>query len=97
MPEVIPIGEVVKLMDRGVITLPSKYRKALNIEEGELLNIFPWEGLLIVAPVSLKTKIKVKREIKDADWTTDRPLEYMKKVRYNPLEKLWAKRLREGW
>ena len=92
----MPMGELVKLMDRGVITLPSKYRKKLNMRKGEILNIFDWEGIIIVAPVDISPQ-NANRIADKPDWSTDSPSEYLKKARYNKLEKLWAKRARENW
>lgn len=92
----MPIGEIVKLMERGTITLPAKYRKELDLSEGEFLNVFVWKDFLVVVPIEMKPKDK-KGLTKPADWTEDTPEEYMKKVRYNPLEELWARRLREEW
>ncbi|OGD54844.1 hypothetical protein A3J78_00825 [Candidatus Beckwithbacteria bacterium RBG_13_35_6] len=97
MVQAMPTGEIVKLMDRGTITLPSKLRKKLNLKEGEYLNVFPWSGLLVVAPIDITAKITAKKQSLSADWNTDTPAEYLKKARYNSLEKLWAKRVKEGW
>ncbi|KKR72663.1 MAG: hypothetical protein UU81_C0010G0008 [Microgenomates group bacterium GW2011_GWC1_41_8] len=97
MKTTMPVGELVKLMDRGVITVPTKYRKKLNLKKGELLNIFDWEGLLIVSPVDITPQTMPYRIADKPDWTKDSPSQYLKKVRYNKLEKLWAKRTQEGW
>lgn len=45
----------------------------------------------MMVPVEFKFKIRVK---KAADWLKDIPEDYMAKVRYNPLEELWAKMAR---
>lgn len=45
---------------------------------------------MVIVPVKLKPKISgTKKE--PADWTKDSPQEYLRKVRYNPLEQLWTK------
>lgn len=92
----MPKGEVVKLMTRGTITLPTNLRKKLNLQPGELLNAFFWKGLVVIAPFEMLSKTVAKEDI-SADWIKDTPGEYLKKVRYNPLEALWAKRVREKW
>lgn len=96
MVATMPVGEIVKLMERGTITLPAKYRKELDLNEGEFLNVFTWKGFLVVVPIEMKPKSK-KWLTEPADWTKDSPGDYMKKVRYNPLEELWAMRLRKAW
>ena len=96
MVATMPVGEIVKLMERGTITLPAKYRKELSLSEGEFLNVFAWKGFLVVVPIEMKPKSK-KWLTESVDWVKDTPKDYMKKVRYNPLEELWAMRLREAW
>ena len=97
MTQAMPVGEIVKLMERGTITLPAKFRKKLGVEKGEFLNVFSWQDLIIVSPIKITPKSVSKRQSLAADWNKDKPAEYLKKVRYNPLEKLWAKRIREDW
>lgn len=92
--QAMPIGEIIKLMERGQVTIPIKYRKRLGITPDTPLNIFEWRGMVVIVPVELEPKtLEMKR--KPADWTKDTPQEYLKKARYNPLEKLWAKMARE--
>ena len=88
----IPVGEIVKIMDRGAITLPAKYRKKLDLKKGEIVNVIPVEpdGLFIV-PVDVVPK---KRK---ADWGKDSVGEYMDKVRYNIFEKIRANEARKAW
>lgn len=96
MPEHIPVGEIVKPMERGQVTIPVKLRNKLKITPETPLNIFVWRGMIIVVPVEFKFKtIGIKR--KPADWKKNSASEYLDKVRYNPLEELWAKMARKGW
>ena len=91
--EGLPVGEIVNLMERGQITIPVEYREKLGLTTETPLNVFEWRGMVVVVPVRLEPKIfGVERE--SADWTKDTPQEYLKKVRYNPLEELWAKMAR---
>lgn len=85
----IPIGEIVNLMERGQITIPARYREELGLTTDTPLNVFEWRGMVVVVPVRLEPKLfGVERE--PADWTKDTPEEYLRKVRYNPLEELWV-------
>lgn len=88
--QTIPIGEIVKLMERGQVTIPAKYRKKLGLTSDTPLNVFEWRGMVVIAPVELEAKI-LEAGSKPADWIKDTPQEYLKKVRYNPLEELWVK------
>lgn len=90
----MPTGEIVKMMERGQVTIPAKYRRKLDLTPETPLNVFEWRGMVIVVPVDLEPKVS---EVNDAppDWTEDTPEEYLKKVRYTPLEELWAKMAKE--
>lgn len=92
--QTMPIGEIVKLMERGQITIPAKYRKKLGLSSETPLNVFEWRGIVVIVPVELKGK-PFEKESKSADWIKDTPQEYLRKVRYNPLEELWAIMARE--
>lgn len=92
--QTMPTGELVKLMERGQITIPAKYRKKLGLTPETPLNVFEWRGMVVIVPVELEPK-SLKVERKSADWTKDAPQEYLRKVRYNPLEELWAQMARE--
>lgn len=93
-PQALPVGEIVKLMERGQVTIPAKYRKKLGLTPETSLSVFEWRGMVVIVPVKLEPKISgVKKTA--ADWTKDAPQEYLKKVRYNPLEELWVKMARE--
>lgn len=93
-PQALPVGEIVKLMERGQVTIPAKYRKRLGLTPETILNVFEWRGMVVIVPVKLEPKISERKKT-PADWTRDSPQEYLKKVRYNPLEELWAKIARE--
>lgn len=88
----IPVGELVKIMDRGAVTIPAKYRKKLGLKKGEVVNVIPVEpdGLFII-PVDVVPK---KR---NADWSKDTVEEYMNKVRYNIVEKIRTSQARNAW
>ena len=92
--QTMPIGEIVKLMKRGQVTIPAKYRKKLGLTRDIPLNILEWRGMLVIVPVEFKSKI-FELENEPADWDKDTPQEYLGKVRYNPLEELWAKMARQ--
>lgn len=90
----MPIGEIVKLMERGQVTIPAKYRKKLGLTRNIPLNVFEWRGMVVMIPVEFKAKnLKLKTEL--ADWVKDSPQRYLQKVRYNPLEELWARMARQ--
>ncbi len=92
--EGVPVGEIVNLMERGQITIPVEYREKLDLTTETPLNVFEWRGMVVVVPVKLEPRIfGMKRE--PADWTKDTPEEYLRKVRYNPLEELWARMARD--
>lgn len=93
-PQALPVGEIVKLMERGQVTIPAKYRKRLGLTPETTLNVFEWRGMVVIVPVKLEPKISGVKKT-PADWTRDSPQEYLKKVRYNPLEELWVKMARE--
>jgi AbrB family looped-hinge helix DNA binding protein len=92
MMQILPVGEIVKIMGRGAITLPAQYRRKLGLKTGEVVNVLPVgdDGLLVL-PVSVVPK---KR---DADWTRDSVDEFMKKVRYNLVERLRTDIARRAW
>lgn len=92
--QAMPIGEIVKLMERGQVTIPAKYRRTLNLKPETPLNVFAWRGMVIVVPVKFEPKT-AEEEREPADLTRDAPQEYLKKVRYNPLEELWAQMARK--
>lgn len=90
----MPVGEIVNLMERGQVTIPVRYREQLGLTTETPLNVFEWRGMVVVVPVRFEPKIfGIKRE--SADWIKDTPEEYLEKVRYNPLEELWARVARE--
>lgn len=92
--QTMPVGEIIKLMERGQVTIPAKYRKKLGLTPDTPLNVFEWRGMVVIVPVEFEPKtLEVER--KPADWTKDTPQEYLRKVRYNPLEELWVKMARE--
>lgn len=92
--QTMPTGEVVRMMERGQVTIPAKYRRKLGLTPETPLNVFAWRGMVIVVPVELEPKVP---EVGEAapDWIEDTPQEYLRKVRYNPLEELWAKMAKE--
>lgn len=92
--QAMPTGKVIKLMERGQVTIPAKYRRRLNLKPEALLNVFVWRGMVIAVPVELEPKT-TEIEGEPADWNKDNPQEYLKKVRYTPLEELWTKMARE--
>jgi len=87
-----PIGELVKVMDRGTVTLPSKFRKKLGLNKGQVVNVIQvgQEGLFIM-PVDVSPKKRV------ADWTEDTISEYMNKVRYTLANQLRSEQARRAW
>lgn len=87
----MPTGSIVNPMERGQVTIPAGLRKKLEITPDTPLNIFEWRGMIVMVPVEFKFKVKKRVS---ADWSEDRPEEYLAKVRYNPLEELWAKMAR---
>ena len=87
MTQSIPVGKIVKPMERGQVTIPATLRRKLEITPNTPLNVFEWRGMIIMVPVEFKFKIGKRAA---ADWLKDTPEEYMAKVRYNPLEELWA-------
>lgn len=91
--QTMPVGEIVKLMERGQITIPSKYRENLGLTPATSLNVFEWRGMVVVVPVKLEPKVSAPKK-EPADWTRDSPKEYLNKVRYNALETLWAQMAR---
>lgn len=96
MPKITSTGEIVKPMERGQVTIPVKLRDKLNITPETSLNIFEWRGMIVIVPVEFKFKLAGKKR-KTADWTKDSPEKYMAKVRYNPLEELWAEMAKKAW
>lgn len=112
MNGVMPIGDFIKPQPRGQVTIPGKLRKRLAITTDTVLNIFEDGGVIIMVPVvptpvviiSDKEWRKAARETEklkrnNTDWTTKdfSVAKYMEAVRYNPLEKLRSKRIREQW
>jgi bifunctional DNA-binding transcriptional regulator/antitoxin component of YhaV-PrlF toxin-antitoxin module len=92
--QAMPVGHIVNLMERGQVTIPARYREQLGLTTETPLNVFEWRGMVVIVPVEFQPSIfGAKRET--ADWTRDTPAEYLKKVRYNPLEELWARMVRE--
>lgn len=96
MPATLPIGKVIKPMERGQVTIPVELRNKLDITPETSLNVFEWRGLIVMAPIEFKLKTTPAKKVV-ADWAEDTPMEYLDKVRYNPLEELWAKMARKGW
>ncbi|MBM3209046.1 AbrB/MazE/SpoVT family DNA-binding domain-containing protein [Candidatus Shapirobacteria bacterium] len=90
----MPIGTIVKPMERGQVTIPASLRGKLKITPETLLNVFEWKGMIVIVPVEFRPKT-VSGVM--ADWAKDTPEEYLAKVRYNPLEELWARMARESW
>jgi len=92
--QTMPIGEIVKLMERGQVTIPAKYRKKLGLARNIPLNVFEWRGMVVMVPVELKAK-NLESKTETADWVKDTPQQYLQKVRYSPLEELWVKMVRQ--
>lgn len=88
----IPLGELVKIMERGVITLPAKYRRTLGLKKGELVQVVLLEkkGLLVVP-------VEIGSEKRGADWTKDSADKYLAKVRYSQVEKNRVESLNKAW
>lgn len=91
--QTIPVGEIVKLMERGQITIPAKYREELGLTPATPLNVFEWRGMVVVVPIKVEPQTSEQKE-RLADWRKDSPKQYLKKVRYNPLEELWTQMAR---
>lgn len=89
----LPTGEIVRPMERGQVTIPAGLRKKLAITPETPLNVFEWRGMVVMVPVEFKFKIRKRAA---ADWLKDAPEKYLAKVRYNPLEELWAKMARRA-
>lgn len=45
----------VQIRQRGQLTIPSKLRDSLNIEDGDVLTLLPVGDLLVLAPTQLRT------------------------------------------
>lgn len=90
--ETIPRGELVKIMEGGTVTLPAKYRNHLGLKKGEVVSV------ILVDPFGmLITPIEIIPKKRGADWTTDTAAEYMRKVRYNVVEKMRASSAKKAW
>lgn len=84
------MGEITKLMSRGQITIPAKYRKRLGLTPDTPLNVFEYRGMVVIMPVRVEPNGLAFSARERSDWFEDLPERYMEKVRYNPLEKLWV-------
>lgn len=75
---------IVKLRERGQLTVPSKYRKDLNLEENDALNITKVGDVLILTTkklVSDKLTGKFEKAMKDKGISLDDLLEDLKEQR----------------
>lgn len=58
----IPLGEIVKVMERGQITIPASIRKKLNIKSKTSLNLVIKDGILLACPLMKIIKANGKRK-----------------------------------
>lgn len=51
------VRNLIKIMDRGAITLPAKYRKAIGLKKDEMVKVLPvGQEALLVMPVEVTPK-----------------------------------------
>lgn len=60
--------EIIKILPKGLITIPKKFRDSLNLKENKLLRLKEEKGRLIVEPVrtlSIPVRRYTAKEIKE--------------------------------
>lgn len=60
--------EIIKILPKGLITIPKKFRESLNLTENKLLRLKEEKGRLIVEPVrtlSIPVRRYTTKEIKE--------------------------------
>jgi len=68
----IKISDVVKISPRGTITIPSKYRKSLNIKNNSFIGIKATKEGVLLRPVEIKEKSGyTKKELKKIEQLSD--------------------------
>lgn len=75
---------IVKLRERGQLTIPSEYRKDLNLEENDVLKIMRIGDVLILTPKRMVSDIltkKFEKVMKEKNVTLDDLLEDLKEQR----------------
>lgn len=75
---------IVKLRERGQLTIPSRYRKDLNLEENDALNVTKVGDMLILTSKRMagdKLTKKFEKSMKDKEISLDDLLEDLKEQR----------------
>lgn len=75
---------IVKLRERGQLTIPSKYRKDLNLEENDALNVTKVGDVLILTPKRMagdKLTKKFEKAMKKKGISLDDLLDDLKEQR----------------
>lgn len=75
---------IVKLRERGQLTIPSRYRKDLNLEENDALNVTKVGDVLILTSKRMagdKLTKKFEKSMKDKEISLDDLLEDLKEQR----------------
>lgn len=75
---------IVKLRERGQLTIPSKYRKDLNLEENDVLNVTKVGDVLILTSKTMagdKLTKKFEKAMKKKEISLDDLLDDLKEQR----------------
>ena len=75
---------IVRMRERGQVTIPSKYRKDLGLEENDTLNIMKIAGMLIITakePFGDSVARKFERAMKKKSLTLEDLLSNLKEQR----------------
>ncbi len=87
---------IVKLRDRGQITIPSEYRKSLGLKSEDVLNILKVGDMLILVPRRLEGDLlasKMEQLMKGKGLTLDDLFEDLKQQRKKYMKDKYAEKI----
>ncbi|MHA1143909.1 MAG: AbrB/MazE/SpoVT family DNA-binding domain-containing protein [Candidatus Helarchaeota archaeon] len=73
-------NNVVKITNRGMISIPANLRKKYDLEDGQYLNVIEDEGFLKLIP------IRTTKELQEVGPSTEDVLKLIEKSRKEDLE-----------
>jgi bifunctional DNA-binding transcriptional regulator/antitoxin component of YhaV-PrlF toxin-antitoxin module len=85
---------VVKLRERGQLTIPYEYRKELGLGKEDMLNVLKIGDVLILVPRQLAGDIisrKIENEMKEKGLTLDNLLKNLREQRKRYSKETYAK------
>ena len=90
---------VIKLRERGQVTLPYEYRKELGLDKEDVLNVLKIGDVLILVPRQLAGDVisrKIESTIKKKNLTLDSLLKNLREQRKRYSRETYAKTKAKG-